>query len=236
MALARAFEIFIAMILDTMTIDEVARHLLYERVRNLPRILNKAHHICKKLSRQRIPTFHYEQLTVNHTRLTVYVLDSVKMNIIVGAWSRRDRRDWYGVMFKDLVVSFSDHFFERYAQRHLGLQDFALDQVVIHFFRDMKDIYWHFPLVEEDQTYMDTLQPFANGIGKGNWHPLYRHLVLYTFVAYSQLFKKQREEVLVKRTIERNMSMFENCIGSLAKSYPQWTPPRYHLPAPSFIT
>jgi hypothetical protein len=123
-----------------MTRKEIALHLRSEVHNNEERIKTKVALVAKKMRKAKKKIHVYQQRVGSNTLLTIYIygIDDKGVDYAVGCWFRSDKGlCWATSGLLNDVAFYTNHFFQRYAERYLK-KSISIQDSAQEFYREYK--------------------------------------------------------------------------------------------------
>ncbi|MEO7990795.1 MAG: hypothetical protein ABI663_14700 [Chryseolinea sp.] len=187
-----------------MSRKEIAIHLLSEVHNNKKRIESKVGIVAKKMRKAEKKVHMYQQLVGSNTLFTIYIygIDDIGVDYAAALWFRSDKGlCWATSGQLDDVVFYTDHFFERYAERYLKKSMSTHDDATREFYREYKvSMALHTEEIAEG-VYKTQLPLCVGGLALG-FHDRINNIVVYnTYVSPDLLYGKQINDVEAYREV-----------------------------------
>lgn len=191
------------MVVPSMTRKEIAVHLLSEVRNNKKRIEIKIGVVAKKMRKAGKKIHMYEQRVGNNSLFTIYIygIDDIGVDYAAGLWFRSDKGlCWATSGQLDDVVFYTDHFFERYAERYLN-RSMSIQDAAREFYREFKvSMALHTEEIAKG-VYKMQLPLYVGGLALG-FHDRNTNIVVYnTYVSTNLLGKKQVDDIEADREL-----------------------------------
>ena len=207
-----------------MTRKEIAVHLLSEVHNNKKRIETKVGFVAKKMQKAKKKVHVYQQLGGSNTLFTVYIygIDDIGVDYAAGLWYRSDKGLCWatsGQLYD--VVFYTDHFFERYAERYLR-KSMSTQDAAQEFYREYKvSMALHTEEIAEG-VYKMQLPLHAGGLALG-FHDRNNNIVVYnTYVSPDILRDKQVNDIEAYKELNEELQSMNSSewrlIGEAMKS------------------
>lgn len=185
------------MVVPSMTRKEVALHLLSEARKNKKRLESKVGIVAKLMRKLKVKFHNYQQLVGNNTLFTVYIygIDDTGVDYAAGIWYRSELGlCWVTSGALDQVVFFTDHFFDRYAERYLH-EAMTAQQAASKFYKVFKvSIARHTEEIAE-KVYRIQLPLAVGGLALG-FHDRNNDIAVYnTYVSSNLLHDEQQANI-----------------------------------------
>ena len=212
------------MVVPSMTKKEIALHLLSEIHNNQKRIVVKTGMAAKKMQKVGKKIHTYQQRVGSNTLLTIYIygIDDTGVDYAVGCWFRSDKGlCWATCGQLDDVVFYTDHFFERYAERYLR-KSMTTHDAAKEFYREFKvSMALHTEEIT-DGVYKMQLPLHVGGLALG-FHDRINNIIVYnTYVSPELLYEKQVNDVEAYRELNEALESMNSpewrLIGEATKS------------------
>jgi hypothetical protein len=206
-----------------MTRKEIAVHLLSEFRNNKRRIETKVGFVAKKMRKVEKKVHIYQQVVGSNTLFTIYIygIDAKGVDYAAGLWFRSDKGlCWATSGQLDDVVFYTDHFFERYAERYLR-KPMSTQDAAREYYREYKvSMALHTEEVAEG-VHKIQLPLYVGGLALG-FHDRNTNIVVYnTYVSPDLFYDKQINDVEADRDLNealQNMNSSEwRLIGEAMK-------------------
>jgi len=190
-----------------MTRKEIAVHLLSESRNNKKRIENKVGIVAKKMRKSEKKVHMYQQLVGSNTLFTIYIygIDDTGVDYAAGLWFRSDKGlCWATSGQLDDVIFYTDHFFERYAERYLR-KSMSTQDAAREFYREYRvSMALHTEEIAEG-VYKTQLPLYVGGLALG-FHDRNNKIVVYnTYVSPELLYDKQINDVEAYRELNEEL-------------------------------
>jgi len=211
------------MLVPSMTKKEIAAHLLSEVRNNKKRIETKVFIVAKKMRKAEKKIHVYQQLVGSNTLFTIYIygIDDKGVDFAAGLWYRSEKgMCWVTSGQLDDVVFYTDHFFERYAERYLR-KSISTQEAAREYYREYKvSMALHTEEIAEG-VYKTQLPLYVGGLALG-FHDRNTNIVVYnTYVSPDLFYDKQINDVEADRDLNealQNMNSSEwRLIGEVMK-------------------
>lgn len=207
-----------------MTKKEIAAHLLSEVRSNKKRIETKVFIVAKKMRKAGKKTHIYQQLVGSNTIFTVYIygIDDKGVDFAAGLWYRSEKgMCWVTSGQLDDVVFYTNHFFERYAERYLG-RSMNIQDAAREYYREYKVSMARHTEEIADGVYKTQLPLYVGGLALG-FHDRNTSIAVYnTYVSPDLFYDNQINDVDADRDLNdalQSMNASEwRLIGEAMKS------------------
>lgn len=195
------------MIVPSMTRKEIAVHLLSEVRNNKKRIETKVFIVAKKMRKAEKKVHVYQQLVGSNTLFTIYIygIDDKGVDFAAGLWYRSGKgMCWVTSGQLDDVVFYTDHFFERYAERYLK-KSMSTQDAAREYYREYKvSMALHTEEIA-DRVYKTQLPLYVGGLALG-FHDRSTNIVVYnTYVSPDLFYDKQINDVEADRDLNETL-------------------------------
>lgn len=185
------------MVVPSMSRKEVATHLLSEVKKNRKRIENKVRVVAKRMRKIKIKFHTYQQLVGNNTLFTIYIygIDDEGVDYAAGIWFRSEKGlCWVTSGELDQVVFYTDHFFDRYAERFLQ-EAMTTQNAAAQFYKAFKVSLARHTEQITDGVYKMQLPLGVGGLALG-FHDRSNNIVVYnTYVSSNLLQERQLADI-----------------------------------------
>lgn len=200
------------MVVPSMTRKEIAKHLLYEVRSNKMRIETKVFIVAKKMRKAEKKVHVYQQLVGSNTLFTIYIygIDGKGVDFAAGLWYRSEKgMCWVTSGQLDDVVFYTDHFFERYAERYLK-KSMTIQEAAREFYSEFKvSMALHTDEIA-DGVYKMQLPLFVGGLALG-FHDRNTNIVVYnTYVSPDLLYDNQINDIEVYRELNETLQSMDS--------------------------
>lgn len=191
---------------------EIAAHLLSEVHNNKKRIETKVGFVAKKMRKAKKKVHVYQQLVGSNTLFTIYIygIDDKGVDFAAGLWYRSEKgMCWVTSGRLDDVVFYTDHFFERYAERYLK-KSMTIQEAAREFYREFKvSMALHTDEIA-DGVHKMQLPLFVGGLALG-FHDRNTNIVVYnTYVSPDLLYDKQINDIEVYRELNETLQSMDS--------------------------
>jgi hypothetical protein len=187
----------VEMIVPSMTRKEIASHLLSEVRNNKKRIETKVFIVAKKMQSAARKVHVYQQRVGSNTLFTIYIygIDDKGVDFAAGLWYRSEKgMCWVTSGQFENVVFYTDHFFERYAERYLK-KTMSTQDAAIEYYREYKVSMALRTEEIAEGVYKTQLPLYVGGLALG-FNDRNTNIVVYnTYVSPDLFYGKQINDV-----------------------------------------
>lgn len=186
-----------------MTRREIALHLLSEVRSNERRIKTKVTLVAKKMRKAKMKFHTYQQNVGFNTLFTIYIygIDDKGIDYAAGLWFRSEKGlCWVTSGQLDDVVFYTDHFFDRYAERYLKKSVNVLE-AAREFYKEFKPTITRLTEKVTEGVYKVQLPLAIGGLALGFLDKNTNIIVYNTYVSTDTLYAQQINDVEADREL-----------------------------------